>query len=283
MSEEDSKSSRPSRPSHSSPPSSGPPPAEFVSWGPVRDAVTSIHNLETLLRSPRVGASVLEPVLPEVLSGVKALRAAFRSAADSTTCAARDALSSFAVARLDEIQIAVELAASAGIDARSRLGLEKSVARVSAEVGAATELLDLVERADHAATTDLSLRELGRTLSAKSRAIEPEIVTRLDVEDTDHAVVADPHVLKRLVAYAVSHAHAHGANEVTIRVVPDGARVVMSIAKSEPTDEALPQIPVRLVRRVGPTDAVVLAAAKAAKVGMQVTGGLTRLSVTAVV
>jgi hypothetical protein len=245
--------------------------------------VTSIHNLETLLRSPRVGASVLEPVLPEVLSGVKALRAAFRSAADSTTCAARDALSSFAVARLDEIQIAVELAASAGIDARSRLGLEKSVARVSAEVGAATELLDLVERADHAATTDLSLRELGRTLSAKSRAIEPEIVTRLDVEDTDHAVVADPHVLKRLVAYAVSHAHAHGANEVTIRVVPDGARVVMSIAKSEPTDEALPQIPVRLVRRVGPTDAVVLAAAKAAKVGMQVTGGLTRLSVTAVV
>src|SRR5258706_4790578 len=109
-----------------SPPSSGRTPAEFVAWGPVRDAVTSIHNLETLLKSPRVAMKVLASVLPEFLASVMLLREAFGSSVTSVNIPppasgrspdpkprtpealdARAMLCAFTLGRLDELEAAM--------------------------------------------------------------------------------------------------------------------------------------------------------------------------------
>src|SRR5271156_3692457 len=63
--------------------SSARPPAEYVAWGAVRDAITAIHNFELLLKSPRVGTKLLGEVLPEFVAGVSVLRGAFTKAAES--------------------------------------------------------------------------------------------------------------------------------------------------------------------------------------------------------
>jgi len=73
----------------------------------VRDAITSLHNLEVLLKSPRVSPKVLEGVLPELFEGASVLRGAFATAAQAAGHAealqARRELEAFTAARLDEL------------------------------------------------------------------------------------------------------------------------------------------------------------------------------------
>jgi hypothetical protein len=268
-------------PASGPPPSSGsrPPassaraPVEYVAWGAVRDALTAIHNLEVLLKSPRVGTKVLAEVLHEFLEGVAVLRGAFTKASQeaktAATAEARKALAELTRARLDELERTMQQAMTSDFDARGRLALEQVVTRVSVDLDAAAELLDLSDRSEHATETELSLDELARvSLRGAAYGTDRQIAVRLANPAEDCVMRADPHVVKRLVAFAIARAHARGAEEVSLRVrcTADAARI--EVGPTADAERSLPSTLLRLVRRIDPTDAIVDAAAAAAAVTM---------------
>ena len=74
--------------------------------------------------------------------------------------AAREILARGTAARLGELEVAMRAAATGGLDARERLALEQVVTRVSVDLDAAAELLELSERALHTVEVELSIAEL---------------------------------------------------------------------------------------------------------------------------
>lgn len=263
------------------PPSSGarPPmssqraPADHVAWGAVRDAITAIHNLEVLLKSPRVGTKVLADVLHEFLDGVAVLRGAFTRAAEEVaseaTVLARRSLAELTRRLLDELERTMQQAMTSDFDARGRLALEQVVTRVSVDLDAAAELLDVSDRGEHAMETELSLEELAKvSLRGGAYGTDREVPVRLTGTPEDCVLRADPHVFKRLVGFAVARVHARGAPEVSLRVScgPDSAR--LEVGPTTASEGSLPAVRLRLVRRLAPTDAVVDAAALAAAIRM---------------
>ncbi len=257
------------------PSSSQPPSAELVAWGPVRDAITAIHNFETLLKSPRVGTKVLADVLPELWAGVAVLRSAFASAAlgakSDDALIARARLVKFTLCRLDELERSMR-ASTSDLDTRARLTLEQVVARVSVDLDASTELLDLAERAEHALPTELALEELARvSMRGKARGSDREIPARLVLEGDDGVLCADPHVFKRLVVFAVARLHAAGATAITIRVRCGAESASIEVGPTKDDELALAPLPMRLVRRIDPTDSIVDAAARSASIDAVIT------------
>ncbi len=253
-------------------------PAEHVAWGAVRDALTSIHNLEVLLKSPRVGTKVLSEVLHEFLEGVAVLRAAFTKASQEAkseaTAHARKALTDLTRARLDELERTMQQAMTSDFDARGRLALEQVVTRVSVELDVAAELLDLSDRAEHAMETELSLEALAKvSLRGSAYGTDREIPVRFVRPSGDCVLRTDPHVFKRLVAFAIARVHASGAPEVSLRVRCSVDSAEIEIGATTTPERALPPTPLRLVRRIDPTDAIVEAAAAAAPVTMTTRAG----------
>jgi hypothetical protein len=252
----------------------GPPPAEFVAWGPVRDAVAALHNLEMLLKSPRVSAKTLTSVLPELLASCGKLRDAFtlRSGERSREAqAARATLCEFTLGRIDELETAMRGAVGAELETRTRLSLEQVVTRVSVDLDAAAELLDLAERAENAAPTELSVRGLARVsrVAAGGNA-DREVTMRFDDRSHQCVLSADPHVLTRLIAFAAARARAHGGGDVALRVDCDEKHARIVVEPMAEGDALLPPFPTRLARRIDATDAVVEAAANAAGIVVEV-------------
>ena len=203
------------------PPMSSPSPGEPVALGAVRNAITAIHNLRSLLSSRRVGTKALAEVLDEFLASLSVLRGAFLSSAetakDEEALAARATLSGFACARLDELGGAIQAAMATSFDARGRLGLEQIVNRVSGDLDASADLLDLSDRAERPVVTELVLAELARaTLRGETHAGARQLQVRLEIGEEDAFLRVDPHLLKRIVAYAVARLHAGGAADVTL-------------------------------------------------------------------
>jgi hypothetical protein len=247
--------------------------SDHVAWGAVRDAITAIHNLEVLLKSPRVGTKVLAGVLSEFIAGVSVLREAFSRASQSAKTEAmvdaRKALAELTRARLDELERTMQLAMTSDFDARGRLALEQVVTRVSVDLDAAAELLDLSDRAEHAMETELSLEELARvSLKGGGYGTAREVPVRLALPAEDCLLRADPHVFKRLVAFAIARVHASGAPRVSLRVhcCADSARI--EVGPTTAAVESLSPTPFRLIRRLEPTDAIVEAASRAAAITM---------------
>jgi predicted nucleic acid-binding protein len=161
-------------------------------------------------------------------------------------------------------------ARSAELDARARLALEQVVMRVSVDLDAAAELLDLSERAERPVLAELALEELAWvSMRSGARTSEREIPVRLRTERDDCVLRADPHVFKRLVAYAVARLHAGGASGVTLRVACEPKVARVELLPTTDADAPLKPTPTRLVRRIPPTDAIVAAAA--ASVGIDAT------------
>ena len=280
------------RPASGAPPSSGArapissarPPAEYVAWGAVRDAITAIHNFELLLKSPRVGTKLLGEVLPEFVAGVSVLRGAFTKAAESAkdegALAARQALADFTRARLDELERTMQQAMASDFDTRARLAVEQVVMRVSVNLDVAAELLDLSERAEHAMETELTLDELAAvSLRGGARGTDSEIPVRLvgRPEEPPHAddcvLRTDPHVFKRLVAFSIARVHAAGTVEVSLRAHCGAVSASIEVGPTSAAEQSILPTALRLVRRIGPTDAIVEAAARSALVTLKATAG----------
>jgi hypothetical protein len=238
-----------------------PPSKQSAAWGKIRDALAAVHNLQTLLKSPRVGKGVLAALLPELHASCQVLRAAFAAKKGP-----RRALGAFAGERIDALEGALEQAGQGHIEARERLALEQVTARVSGELGAAVELLDLLERAEAATPTELSLEELARASLGIVSGLAPgeDVTVRVDTEGAECTVLADAHVVSRILTHAVARVRstlAGGAGDVTVRARCEPKRVSITVAAT--TAANLPEVQVRMARRIGPSDAVVEAAARA--------------------
>jgi hypothetical protein len=265
------------------PSSSARPPAENVAWGAVRDAITALHNFELLLKSPRVGTKLLGEVLHEFVAGIAVLRGAFtraaQSAKDEGALAARKSLADFTCARLDELERTMQQAMAADFDTRGRLTVEQVVTRVSVDLDVAAELLDLSERAEHAMETELTLDELA-TVSLRGgaygtdREIPVRLVARTPEGSPDDCILrTDPHVFKRLVAFAIARVHAAGPAEVSLRALSGPVSASIEVGPTSPLEQSIVPTSLRLVRRIGPTDAIVEAAARTALVALSVSPG----------
>jgi hypothetical protein len=247
----------------------------------VRNAITAIHNLQALLSSPRVGAKVLTTVLHEFVASVEVLRQAFLGgppAEDEGAAKARSSLGEFARERLDELRVAIEGAMATNVDARSRLGLEQIVRRVSGELHAAVDLLDLVDRADHGVEVELALGELARAIvRGDAQGSEGEVPVRISVSQGDSILRADARLFKQLLVHAVARLRAAGAGDVTLHARSEGGRAILELgytpqAAPAGAASAAPPVPIRLPRRIAPTDAIVEAAARRAAIDTAVSG-----------
>jgi hypothetical protein len=228
-----------------------------VAWGAVRDALAAVHNLETLLKSPRVGAPVLSGLMPELFGSCAALRAAF---AESTR-----ELGAFASERLDALEQSMKEASREELDARARLSLEQVVTRVSRELGAAVDLLDLTERAGAPLTTEVRLDELARASLRIGSGVSQREDTpvRVDTHGADCAIVTDPQIVARLLAAALAHVRAAGAHEAVLRARCDAREVRLEVAPVDASSARLPASRAKLARSIAPAAAVALDAARA--------------------
>ncbi len=135
--------------------------------GVFRDALGGVHNLVQLLHSIRVGPKALTAVIPDVHAACDAMRRSVRELLDDLgselpTPSATAELRQFFAPRIDELERALARAMHTPINARARLDLEQVLSRLSRELDAGRELLDLLEDAIEGPTVRLSLLEIVR-------------------------------------------------------------------------------------------------------------------------
>ncbi len=224
----------------------------------MRDALAALRNLETLLKSPRVGPQIYFDLFPELFVGLESLRAAFMADPRTTIPdGPRDALRPFALEKLDRVERSMR-AAQTERGARGRLLLERELGAVMTELDACVELLDLTERAACLSPTELSLGELVRVALEQGAGISPVFAADVfvDLPATECGMEADAHVTMRLVALAVSSVYAN--REAPVAVVaecePELARI--TIRPARPEDARRATVRTRIVPRVPPTDTV---------------------------
>jgi hypothetical protein len=153
----------------------------------------------------RVGPKALKTVLPDVQASCGIVRGSLDRlvaalGARGVGVEPLHALSSFVVPRVSELEQALAAARHKPMNAKNRLGLERLVGRVSRELDAARELLDVLEEASWGPPVRLNLLECVResfeagdtaeadttllrsaTLRAAPRAIEVYVKPRLAV------------------------------------------------------------------------------------------------------
>ncbi len=224
-------------------------------WGRTRDALAAVHNLETLLRSPRVGASTLAALLPELVGSCVVLRAAF----DGAESLARTELAAYANERLLVLEHALNEAGAGGLETRARLALEQVVSSVLSELDAAVDLLDLSERAHGASVGELSLAELTRAALGMVGSSPPSaegVLVRVDTEDAACVVLADPHVVARVLGGAIVRVRAAGVRDIVVRARCEARAVTLTVAPAPADGATGSPVTTRVMRRIPPTDAI---------------------------
>jgi hypothetical protein len=218
-------------------------------WGAVRDSLSAIFNLETLLRNATVPHKTLIDVLPEIHSSAQLLREAFEVRTTSDQAAIEAGL--YGRAKL------VELDGLLGVIARpdaDRVAVAARLSPIADELEASAELLALLDRAGKGSVTEVGLdlvaREAGR-LSTASRGRVLRV--RFEEISPDPLVTADPFVLGSLLSLLVASVHHAGAANVVVRTQP-APNAGFVIEASTPADDALPTLAMRVMTCVNPTE-----------------------------
>jgi hypothetical protein len=236
--------------------------AKTSAWGKVRDALAAVHNLETLLRSPRVGAGVLAGLLPELAQSCVVLRAAF----DGATHGPRVDLGAYARERLDALEQAIREAGTQSVETRARLALEQVIGRVRLELDAAVDLLDLSERAHAAQLGGLPLSELTRAALGMAGSVPPStegVLVRLDTDGAECVVLTDAHVVARILGATIVRVRSSGVKDIVVRARCEAREVTLTVAAAGPGSSLLPAVTTRATRRIPPADDILADAARA--------------------
>jgi hypothetical protein len=120
--------------------------------GTLREAQSALRNFAELLHSVRVGSKAIISVLPDVAAGCAPMRATVDGllgavAARAGFEEASRALQSYFAPRLSHLDQELAAAAHRPLSAKSRLGLEQVITRLSLELDTARGLLDLLVEA----------------------------------------------------------------------------------------------------------------------------------------
>jgi hypothetical protein len=182
--------------------------------GALRDAVASLQNLHSLLRSAKVGPRAIAAVLPEIRGQLSPLAgqvgAMLADASSGGGCPEAQALSQYTSARLTEAARLVERAEGSELDAKSRLSFEAEVGRLTPLIEASRGLIELLFASlERPVELDLSeLLEAALCTSSQRIPLAGPMVTVL-VELPRRGccpLLASPRVAVPLYHLAIAHA-----------------------------------------------------------------------------
>lgn len=219
---------------------------DFVGEGAARELLSALHNLHALLRSPRVGPKVVEPLLPEIRRRVTGLARGSIAAVTSYDSAVLPGVIASWEARLVG---ALDAAARQRVDARTRLALEAAVAEIAPRIDALREALDIrVRERTNVAPLELLLGSLvHETLAApaSTRPFGDALSVRAPrEEEAGLAVLAVPQITLSLLAFTLSFA-SRGTETIALRarIVEDRVLLVAQPTAEPPTHSFVAPLP----------------------------------------
>jgi hypothetical protein len=219
--------------------------------GSVRDGLAVLQNLETLLRSPKIGPRPLEQVVGELRSSCAPLDLAFCTLIGQI--ANRDPgvhvvgkLMDFVASRVRELCVALERGSRRDMGARSRLALESDVHRLGGDLGAVQGLVDMLDAATRNSVTELEVDQIIATALARlgvaAGGPAPVRVLVQPLPDAG-AVMLDACVATTLVGLLVGLAAVKGARGVVLACVRDGDRRLVLHAHPSASQGRLKGVP----------------------------------------
>jgi len=180
--------------------------------GTLREAQSALRNFAELLHSVRVGSKALIAVLPDVAAGCAPMRSTvdglLAAVAGRTGMAeASFALQDYFAPRLLHLDQELAAAAHRPLSAKSRLGLEHVITRLSLELDTARGLLDLLVEAASGRSVPVDLAGL----LAEAFAGPPSggswkrehIVATMSIVEADVEVELNPRIATALFALGV--------------------------------------------------------------------------------
>lgn len=235
---------------------SGKPPSESRATSPgsaeldaargtLREALSALRNFAELLHSVRVGSKALISVLPDVAAGCAPMRATVEGlleavAAHSELGAASCALQAYFVPRLALLDKELGAAADKPLSAKSRLGLEQVVTKLSRELDTARGLLDLLADAVSNRSLRLDLAELvQQSFSGPPSGgswNREHIVATLSFAEPGAEVELNPRIVTALFALGVELVAGGGSGtpHVSVERDPAGGQQVKIERRSVP-------------------------------------------------
>ena len=180
--------------------------------GTLREALSALRNFAELLHSVRVGPKALISVLPDVAAGCAPMRVTVDGllnavAARAGLAEASAALQSYFAPRLLHLDEELAAAAHRPLSAKSRLGLEQVITRLSLELDTARGLLDLLVEAVSGRSVPVDLAELVQQSFAGPPSggswNREHIVATMCVVQADVEVELNPRIATALVALGV--------------------------------------------------------------------------------
>jgi hypothetical protein len=180
--------------------------------GTLREAQSALRNFAELLHSVRVGSKALISVLPDVAAGCAPMRATvdglLAALADRMDMAeASRALSNYFTPRLVHLDQELAAAAHRPLSAKSRLGLEQVITRLSLELDTARGLLDLLVEAvsGRSVPVDLAglLQESFAAPASGSSWNREQIMATMSFVEADVEVELNPRIATALFALGV--------------------------------------------------------------------------------
>jgi hypothetical protein len=180
--------------------------------GTLREALSALRNFAELLHSVRVGSKALVSVLPDVAAGCAPMRATVDGLLRTVAIRAElgeasSALQSYFAPRLARLDEELASAGLRPLSAKSRLGLEQVITKLSLELDTARGLLDLLVDA----VSDRSLRVDLAELVHQSFSGPPSgsswnrqhIVATMSFVQADVEVELNPRIVTALFALGV--------------------------------------------------------------------------------
>ncbi|MET0794070.1 MAG: hypothetical protein ABW061_21290 [Polyangiaceae bacterium] len=223
-------------------PSGNPPPESRIdplggaaldaARGTLREALSALRNFAELLHSVRVGSKALISVLPDVAAGCAPMRATVDGllaavAAYGGLAEASRALQAYFAPRLAHLDEELAAAAHRPLSAKSRLGLEQVITRLSLELDTARGLLDLLVEAVSGRKVQLDLAELLQQSFAGPPSggswNREQIVATMSVVQADMEVELNPRIATALFALGVELVAHGGAGSPHVVVDRDPA------------------------------------------------------------
>jgi hypothetical protein len=178
--------------------------------GTVRDALGSLGNLALLSGSVKVGSKAIAGVLPDVLASCGPTREAMVTLVgglrprlpDSTV---PDELEAFMLPRIDELEEELTGRVNEPLSTPDRLGLDRTLGRLSRELDAAQSLIELLEVAAYESAFPFKVSDLLRQrlpASPSGRRPARRFTARLSVVEPLPEVMLKPRAFSTLVAAA---------------------------------------------------------------------------------
>jgi hypothetical protein len=219
------------------------------SWGAVRDAVSSVHNLAALLRSASVKYQVIRDLLPELRGGAQVLRELF-TLASAPDHEAMGEVCAYGLARASAL---AELLDATDLANDERDDLTERALLLACELESSSDLLALLDRAGSSVRTSVSIRHIVHETSRLwGGARGGEIAVRFEDSSPDTTVDVDPYVVGPLLSLVLALAKAAGTGDVVLRASSSGAGAMLTVEPAGAAEAGLGTVPVRVLPSVPP-------------------------------